>query len=54
MKVIPNIQTADPGDYTTNVSVRTSGTPVSAPRQAQKSLGQFTVKLVRVILTGQP
>jgi len=54
MKVIPNIQTADPGDYITNVSVRTSGTPVSAPRQAQKGLGQFTVKLVRVILTGQP
>jgi hypothetical protein len=53
-KVIPNIQTADPGDYTTNVSVRTNGTPVSAPRQAQENLGQFTVKLVRVILTGQP
>ncbi len=54
MKVIPSIQTADPGDYDTNVFVRTSGTPVSAPRQAQENLGQFTVKLVRVILTGQP
>jgi len=52
--IIPNIQTADPGDYTTSVFVRTSGTPVSAPRQAQKGLGQFTVELVRVFLTGQP
>jgi hypothetical protein len=53
-RLIPSIQTADPGDYDTNVFVHTSGTPVSAPRQAQKNLGQFTVKLVRVILTGQP
>lgn len=53
-RLIPSIQTADPGDYTTSVFVLTSGTVVSAPRQAQKDLGQFTVKLVRVILTGQP
>ena len=53
-KVIPKIQTADPGDYTTDVSVRTTGTPVSAARQAQKGLGLFTVELVRVNLTDHP
>ena len=51
---IPRIQTADPGDFATSVLVRTTGTPVSAPRQAQISLGQFTVDLVRVTLIGQP
>ena len=52
--VIPNIQTADPGDYTTSVFVRTSGTPVSAPRQAQNRLGQFSVELVEEILVEKP
>lgn len=51
---IPRIQTADPGDYATSVMVRTSGTAVSAPRQAQVSLGQFLVELVRVTLIEQP
>jgi hypothetical protein len=51
---IPRIQTADPGDYATSVLVRTAGTPVSAPRQAQISLGQFMVDLVRVTLIGKP
>jgi hypothetical protein len=49
-KVIPRIQTADPGNYTVNVSVRTTGTPVSAPRSASAGLGQFLVELVRVTL----
>jgi hypothetical protein len=52
--IIPHIQTEDPGDFATSVLVRTTGTPVSAPRQAQISLGQFTVDLVRVTLIGQP
>jgi hypothetical protein len=51
---IPRIQTADPGDYETSVTVRTTGTAVSAPRQAQVSLGQFLVELVRVTLIEQP
>jgi hypothetical protein len=51
---IPRIQTADPGDFATSVFVRTTGTPVSAPRQAQVSLGQFMVELVRVSLIEQP
>lgn len=51
---IPRIQTADPGDYATSVLVRTTGTLVSAPRQAQISLGQFRVELVRVTLISQP
>ena len=51
---IPRIQTADPGDYETIVTVRTAGTPVSAPRQAQVSLGQFSVELVEVTLIEQP
>lgn len=51
---IERIQTADPGDYETSVTVRTSGTVVSAPRQAQVSLGQFLVELVRVTLIEQP
>jgi hypothetical protein len=51
---IERIQTEDPGDYETSVTVRTSGTPVSAPRQAQVSLGQFLVELVRVTLIEQP
>jgi hypothetical protein len=51
---LPRIQTEDPGDYATSVLVRTTGTPVSAPRQAQISLGQFRVDLVRVTLIGQP
>jgi hypothetical protein len=51
---IPRIQTADPGDFTTSVLVRTTGTSVSAPRQAQISLGQFKVELVRVTLIEQP
>jgi hypothetical protein len=49
-KVIPRIQTADPGNYVVNVSVRTTGTPVSAPRSANAGLGQFLVELVRVTL----
>jgi len=52
--ILPRIQTADPGDYATSVLVRTTGTPVSAPRQVQISIGQFTVKLVRVTLIEQP
>jgi hypothetical protein len=51
---IERIQTADPGDYETSLLVRTSGTQVSAPRQAQVSLGQFPVELVRVTLIEQP
>jgi len=52
--ILPRIQTADPGDYATSVMVRTTGTPVSAPRQVQISLGQFRVDLVRVTLIGKP
>jgi hypothetical protein len=51
---IPFIQTADPGNYTTTVTVRTTGTPVSAPRQARVGIGQFTVELVQVTLIEQP
>jgi hypothetical protein len=51
---IPSIQMADPGDYTTTVMVRTTGTPVSAPRQARVGIGQFTVELVQVTLIEQP
>lgn len=51
---IPRIQTADPGDYASSVLVRTTGTPVSAPRLAQISLGQFMMDLVRVTLIGNP
>jgi hypothetical protein len=51
---IPSIQTADPGNYTTTVTVRTTGTPVSAPRQARVGIGQFTVELVQVTLIEQP
>jgi hypothetical protein len=51
---IPRIQTADPGDFGTTVTVRTSGTPVSAPRQVQVSLGHFSVELVEVTLIEQP
>jgi hypothetical protein len=47
---IPNIQTADPGNYSTTVTVRTTGTAVSAPRQAQIGIGQFPVELVEVTL----
>ncbi len=53
-KVIPHIQTADPGNYVVNVSVRTTGTPVSAPRSASAGLGQFLVELVRVTLIEGP
>ncbi len=53
-KVIPRIQTADPGNYVVNVSVRTTGTPVSAPRSASAGLGQFLVELVRVTLIEGP
>ena len=52
--VIPNIQTADPGNYSTTVTVRTTGTAVSAPRQVQIGIGQFTVELVEVTLIEQP
>lgn len=51
---IPRIQTADPGNFETTVTVRTNGTPVSAPRQVQVSLGQFSVELVEVILVEEP
>jgi hypothetical protein len=51
---IPSIQTVDPGNYTTTVTVRTTGTPVSAPRQARVDIGQFTVELVQVTLIEQP
>jgi len=51
---IPRIQTADPGDFATSVFVRTTGTPVSAPRQVQIGIGQFKVELVRVTLIEQP
>jgi hypothetical protein len=51
---IPRIQTADPGDFATSVLVRTTGTPVSAPRQVQIGIGQFKVELVRVTLIGEP
>ena len=51
---IPRIQMADPGDFATSILVRTTGTPVSAPRQAQISLSQFRVDLVRVTLIGEP
>jgi hypothetical protein len=51
---IPRVQTADPGDFVTSVLVRTTGTTVSAPRQVQIGLGQFTVDLVRVTLIDQP
>jgi hypothetical protein len=54
MTILPRIQTADPGDFATSVLVRTTGTSVSAPRQAQISLGQFKVELVRVTLIEQP
>ncbi len=53
-KVIPHIQTADPGNYIVNVSVRTTGTPVSAPRSASAGLGEFLVELVRVTLIEGP
>ncbi len=52
--VIPNIQTADPGNYSTTVTVRTTGTAVSAPRQVQIGIGQFPVELVEVTLIEQP
>jgi len=52
--IIPRIQTTDPGDYDTNVLVRTAGTPVSVPRQVTVDIGQFTVELVRVTLVQQP
>jgi hypothetical protein len=52
--VIPNIQTADPGNYSTTVTVRTTGTAVSAPRQVQIGIGQFSVELVEVTLIEQP
>ena len=52
--ILPRIQTADPGDYATSVLVRTTGTPVSAPRQVQIGIGQFMVELVRVSLIEQP
>lgn len=51
---IPSIQTVDPGNYTTTVTVRTTGTPVSAPRQVRVGIGQFTVELVQVTLIEQP
>jgi hypothetical protein len=51
--VIPKIQTADPGNYSTTVTVRTTGTAVSAPRQVQIGIGQFSVELVEVTLIGQ-
>ncbi|MBM3151903.1 MAG: hypothetical protein FJZ96_06840 [Chloroflexi bacterium] len=51
---IPRIQTADPGEFETVVTVRTTGTPVSAPRQVQISLGTFSVELVEVILIEEP
>jgi hypothetical protein len=51
---IPRIQTADPGDFATSVFVRTTGTPVSTPRQVQIGIGQFKVELVRVTLIEQP
>jgi hypothetical protein len=53
-QVIPRIQTADPGNYTVNVSVLSTGTPVSAPRSASAGLGQFLVELVRVTLIEAP
>ena len=53
-QVIPHIQTADPGHYTVHVYARTTGTPVSAPRSASASLGQFLVELVRVTLIEAP
>jgi len=53
-KIIPSIQTADPGQYETTVFIRTAGTPVSAPRQVQLSLGHFSVALVRVTLIEEP
>jgi hypothetical protein len=52
--IIPNIQTADPGNYSTTVTVRTTGTAVSAPRQVQIGIGQFSVELVEVTLIEQP
>ena len=52
--VIPRIQTADPGDYAVTVAVRTTGTPVSAPRSARLGVGQFNVELVRVRLIEAP
>lgn len=51
---IPNIPTADPGIYSTSVFVRTTGTPVSAPRQIQVGIGTFNVDLVNVSLIQQP
>jgi hypothetical protein len=53
-QIIPNIQVADPGDYTVTVMALTTGTPVSAPRMAQIGLGIFPVELVRVTLIDQP
>ncbi|MBL8080496.1 MAG: hypothetical protein JNM55_21170 [Anaerolineales bacterium] len=49
-KIIPGIQTADPGNYRVNVTARSTGTPVSAPRSASAGIGQFLVELVRVTL----
>jgi hypothetical protein len=51
--IVPKIQTADPGNYSTTVTVRTTGTAVSAPRQVQIGIGQFSVELVEVTLIEQ-
>lgn len=53
-QLLPNIPTADPGRYQVTVSVRTTGTPVSAPRSVSGGLGSFVVELLRVTLIGQP
>ena len=52
--MVPNIQTADPGNYSTTVTVRTTGTAVSAPRQLQVGIGQFSIELIEVTLIEQP
>lgn len=53
-RMVPNIQTADPGNYSTTVTVRTTGTAVSAPRQLQVGIGQFSIELIEVTLIEQP
>lgn len=52
--VIPKIQFADPGMYRMQVTGRTTGTLVSAPRPFDLPLSDFVVDLLRVTLIEAP
>jgi hypothetical protein len=53
-QLIPEIQLADPGVYRMQVSGRTTGTLVSAPRPFNLQLSEFMVDLLRVTLIEAP